>query len=67
MVVEDGSIYGGLAGAVAETFVENGAAPRKFKRLGLTTFGTTGTVPQLAEFFGLDRKALEKTVKDMLG
>ena len=67
VVVEDGSIYGGLAGAVAETFVENGAAPKKFKRLGLTTFGTTGTVPQLAEFFGLDRKALEKTVKDMLG
>ncbi len=67
ITVEDGSIYGGLGGAVAETFADNCVAPKHFRRMGLTTFGTTGTLPQLVKYFGIDHTALEKAVKDQIG
>ncbi len=62
ITVEDGSIYGGLGSAVAEVLVEKGIAPKMFKRMGLTTFGTSGTLPELLNFFGLNADGIEKTV-----
>ena len=66
VTVEDGSIYGGLGGAVAEVLVDAGIAPAHFKRLGLTTFGTAGTLPQLLNFFGLDAKGIRQTIVETL-
>ena len=54
VTVEDGTIYGGLGGAVAETLLENQICPQHFLRLGLKTFGTAGTLPELLHFFKLD-------------
>ena len=35
LVIEEQSIYGGLAGAVAEVLLEEGAGAVKFRRMGL--------------------------------
>lgn len=64
--VEDGSIYGGLGGAVAEHLIERHLCPDHFVRLGLTTFGTSGTLPELLRLFGLDGKSIAKKVKETL-
>ena len=64
--VEDGSIYGGLGGAVAEHLIENGICPERFKRMGLTTFGTAGTLPELFAFFGIDGKSIAGKVLDTI-
>ena len=65
--VEDGSIYGGLGSAVAEVLLEKGICPRHFVRLGLTSFGTSGTLPALFEHFGLDGASVARKVKSTLG
>ncbi len=62
ITVEDGSIYGGLGGAVAEVLAENGCGVKFFKRLGLTTFGTAGEVPDLMRHFGVDRAAVKREI-----
>lgn len=61
LTVEDGTIYG-LGSAVAETLLENHIQPKSFRRLGLTTFGTAGTYPELLNFFCLDAAGIEKAV-----
>lgn len=67
LAVEDGTIYGGLGGAVAETIAEKNLQVKAFKRMGMTTFGTAGTLPELLGFFGLDAAAIAKTAEEMLG
>lgn len=66
ITVEDGTIYGGLGGAVSEVLEENGICPKHFKRLGLTTFGTAGDVPELLNFFGIDADGICETVRALL-
>lgn len=65
MTVEDGTICG-LGSAVAETLLENHLCPGSFKRLGLTTFGTAGTLPELLGFYGLDAKGIERSALELL-
>jgi len=65
LTVEDGTICGGLGGAVAEVLADNGLGI-KFSRLGLSRFGTAGNVPDLLQFFGLDSNAIYKRVKKIL-
>ena len=62
VTVEDGTIYGGLGGAVAETLMENHIYPDKFIRLGLDGFGTAGTLPELLSFFNLNADGIVKRV-----
>ena len=62
VTVEDGTIYGGLGGAVAETLLENQICPQHFLRLGLKTFGTAGTLPELLHFFKLDAEGITEQV-----
>lgn len=61
VTVEDGTVCG-LGSAVAETLLENGVHPKHFKRLGMTTFGTAGTLPELLGFFNLDAKGIEAAI-----
>lgn len=65
LTVEDGTIYGGLGGAVAEVLVENGVRLHHFKRLGLTAFGTAGSLPGLLGFFGLDAAGIIKAAQEI--
>lgn len=60
--VEDGTIYGGIGGAVAEVLCESNVNVPIFKRLGLTTFGTTGRLPALLQHFSLDAAGIEAAV-----
>ena len=64
VTVEDGTICG-LGSAVAEALLENGVYPEYFKRLGTTTFGTAGSLPELLGFFGLDARGIEKTIMEL--
>ncbi len=66
LTVEDGSVYGGLGGAVAEALTENGCRVKGFKRLGLTTFGTAGTLPDLLGFFKIDARGIAEAAKELL-
>ena len=67
ITVEDGAITGGLGGAVAEVLADAGKVPVYFKRMGLTTFGTSGTVPELLALFSIDADAIEAEVIKALG
>lgn len=61
ITVEDGTVCG-LGSAVAETLMEHNIHPEHFKRLGLTTFGTAGTLPELLGFYGLDARGIVEQV-----
>lgn len=64
ITVEDGAITGGLGGAVAEVLADACKTPAYFKRMGLTTFGTSGTVPELLSYFSIDAQAIEAEVRN---
>ena len=64
--VEDGSIYGGLGGAVAETLAERRPDCGPFRRLGMTGFGTAGTYPELLRYFSLDSEGIYRAVRELL-
>lgn len=66
ITVEDGTVCG-LGGAVAEVLAERGIRPRGWKRLGLDTFGTAGTLPELLDFFGLDAKGIQAAAETLAG
>lgn len=65
VTVEDGTIFGGLGGAVAEVMAEE-VMEIKFKRMGMTTYGTAGSVPELLHFFHIDSQAIIDVVKSMI-
>lgn len=64
ITVEDGSIYG-LGSAVAEILLENRLSPHNFQRLGITSFGTAGTLPELLNFFGLDAQGIAESIRKL--
>lgn len=66
VTVEDGSVFGGLGGGVAEILMEAHIMPKHFRRLGLTGFGTAGSLDALLAFFGLDATGIYKTVLGIL-
>ncbi len=66
LTVEDGSVSGGLGGAVAEALAEKKPVYGSFRRLGLSSFGTAGTYPELLHFFGLDAESISRTVQEQL-
>ncbi len=66
LTVEDGTIYGGLGSAVAETLVENNVNYNSFKRFGLQTFGAAGNLDELLSHFNLDSHAIEKYILNLL-
>ena len=64
ITVEDGTVCG-LGSAVAEALMEHNVHPKHFKRLGMTTFGTAGSLPELLGFFGLDSKGIVESVQSL--
>ena len=68
VTVEEHTIHGGLGGAVAESLLEAGAAPRLFYRVGLRDgfSSIVGSQAHLRARYGLDRKAIAATVSNLL-
>lgn len=66
VTVEDHQIVGGLGSAVAEAMAEAGVGA-KLHRIGLDSFGESGTPDELYRHFGLDGAGIEKGVRKFLG
>lgn len=66
--VEEHTIHGGLGGAIAETCLEAGAAPKFFYRLGLRAGFTTvvGSQDYLRAHYELDEKTLVTKVTSLV-
>ena len=65
VTAEEHTIYGGLGSAVAEVLVEN--APVPMARVGVEdTFGRSGTVPALMEYYGLTAENIAKKAKEVI-
>lgn len=64
ITVEDHSVIGGLGGAVAEVLGEH--HPTRMKRIGMQTYGRSGTPADLYRHFGLDAEGIQKQVEDFL-
>jgi transketolase len=68
VTIEENSILGGLAGAVAESCLENGFHPKRFKRLGIRDrfMSEVGDQDYLRRTVGIDRANIHKQVGDLL-
>ena len=65
VTAEEHTIYGGLGSAVAEVLVEN--CPVPMARVGVEdTFGRSGTVPALMEYYGLTAENIAKKAKEII-
>lgn len=69
VTVEEHTVHGGLGGAVAETLLEAGVAPRLFHRIGLRAgfSSVVGSQDYLRSVYGLDQPAIVATVRRLLG
>ena len=65
VTAEEHNIYGGLGSAVAEVLVEN--CPVPMARVGVEdTFGRSGTVPALLEYYGLTAENMAKKAREVI-
>ncbi len=65
VTAEEHTIYGGLGSAVAEVLVENCPAP--MARVGVEdTFGRSGTVPALMEYYGLTAENIAAKARETI-
>jgi transketolase len=65
VTVEDHNINGALGSAVCEVIAEQGISCR-LKRLGLTSFGESGTPEELYRAYGLDSNHIVEAVKTLI-
>ena len=65
LTVEEHSIYGGMGSAVAELLSEKHPVP--VTRLGMTTFGQSGSASELLAYYGLDAAGIAARVRELLG
>ena len=66
VTAEDHQIIGGLGSAAAEAIAESGHGA-KLHRIGLNTFGESGTPEELYRHFGLDGEGITKSILAWLG
>jgi transketolase len=66
LTVEDHSINGGLGSAVAEVLSEGNGARAPLRRVGMTTFGESGSPDELYAKFGLDAAGIVRAVRESL-
>ena len=65
ITLEDHNINGGIGSRVCEVLAEEGISS-KVKRLGMTTFGESGTPTDLYRKFGLDAQGVVRSVRDFI-
>jgi transketolase len=68
LTVEENTVLGGLGGAVAETCLEHGVRPEKFRRLGVQDkyLSVVGDQAFLRSQTGIDRLAVIDAVRELL-
>jgi transketolase len=66
VTVEDHSIRGGLGGAVAEVLASRNGSTAPLHRIGMSTFGESGTTEELYAKYGLDADGIARQVRDLL-
>lgn len=68
ITLEEHTIDGGLGGLVAETLLENGVAPKKFRRMGLRNgfSSIVGSQGYLRKRYGLDADSVRAAVQQLL-
>ena len=65
VTVEDHNVRGGLGSAVAEVLSGRGAQP-PLRRVGMTTFGESGSPAELYEKYGLDAAGITRATREHL-
>lgn len=65
LTVEEHSIYGGMGSAVAELLSDKHPVP--VSRLGLSTFGQSGSAAELLAYYKLDAAGIVERAKELLG
>lgn len=68
ITLEEHTVEGGLGGLIAETLLEHGVAPRKFRRIGLRSgfSSIVGSQSYLRARYELDANAIARTALDLL-
>jgi transketolase len=66
VTVEDHSIHGGLGGAVAEVLASRNGGLASLRRIGMSTFGESGTTEELYAKYGLDANGIARGVREFL-
>jgi transketolase len=66
ITVEDHSIRGGLGGAVAEVLASRNGSTAPLHRVGMSTFGESGTTEELYAKYGLDADGIARSTGDFL-
>jgi transketolase len=69
LTLEEHTVVGGLGSAVAEALLDEGFAPRAFKRLGVQDIypSIVGDQRFLRRAYGIDSVALADAVRNALG
>jgi transketolase len=63
---EEHGVFGGVGGAVAELLAEE--MPTRMRMIGIRdSFGTSGTMEELVEHFGLDARHIAETARSLCG
>ena len=65
VTVEEHSVFGGMGSAVAELLGEK--CPVPVHRMGMTSFGQSGTAAELMAYYGLDADGIVRRVHEVLG
>ena len=66
VTVEDHSVRGGLGGAVAEVLASRSGPTAPLHRIGMTTFGESGTGEALYAKYGLDAEGIARSTGSFL-
>jgi transketolase len=66
ITVEDHSVHGGLGGAVAEVLAESNGRRAPLHRVGMTTFGESGSPAELYAKYGLDAEGIARAARSAL-
>jgi transketolase len=66
LTVEDHSVHGGLGSAVAEMLAEGNGSRASLRRVGMTTFGESGSPAELYAKHGLDAAGIARAARESL-
>ncbi|HJV04231.1 MAG TPA: transketolase C-terminal domain-containing protein [Actinomycetota bacterium] len=66
VTVEDHSVHGGLGGAVAEVLAAENGRRAPLHRVGMTTFGESGSTAELYAKYGLDADGIAREARSAL-
>jgi transketolase len=66
ITIEDHSVHGGLGGAVAEVLAAGNGSAAPLHRIGMRSFGESGSPAELYAKFGLDAVGIARTAREVL-